>query len=188
MRFLPLAVAVALSGCTLATSKYSVAREDAANKEAALVYGYFDMGDAPSLVQRMQVKRVLPRSDKPYLYFGVDSELFYHEALTPGSYQISSLTGVPALLHLGVFHVFPGNIHFYSMPAQGGGFRVAGSGLHYWGSYKFKRGGTFFKPTFEFEPAKKPTELDVLKKLAGRVQGTKWEKPVAKRMQELAAR
>jgi hypothetical protein len=188
MRAFIIPLVLAAGGCTLAFSRYSVSSADAARKDISLAYGYIDMADAPSPFQLFKVRRVLPRSDDPFVFFATGDNLFYHEALTPGSYQFASFEGISGLAHLGAVTLLPGGHFVYGMPAQGGGFRVTESGLQFLGAYKYKNAGSFFVKKFDIQASKSPSEREVLEKLLPRVSGTRWEKRVAKRIKELAAK
>lgn len=166
---------LALGACAGTTP---ITKADMEKPDASLVCGYLDMSDAPSQLEYFTVKQVLPKSDKPYWIFGVRDGVFCHLALPPGSYQLSEFGGTSGL-HLG-FITLGGSDYKFIFPAQASGFRVPKPGVHFIGSFKYKKTGTFFNRKFDIERVNAPSESEVFAKVRERVQGTKWEPAVAK--------
>lgn len=149
-----------------------------------MVYGYLDMEDAPTVVDYVHLKQVKPKSETPYWSTAVDEGHFFATGLVPGSYQFSNFGGVNCLLG----NFLCGTPHEYSFPAQGEGFRFPKPGLYFLGSYKYKHidRGMFKADNFDIEPTRKPTELEVLKKILPHYQGDRWQPLIEKRIRELS--
>jgi len=174
-----LLAAVTLSAC--ASGWQAV---DDPPESTVMVYGYLDMEDAPTVVDYLHLKQVKPKSERPYWATGVDEGYFYSTGLVPGSYQFSTFGGVNCLLG----NFLCGTPHEYSFPAQSEGFRFAKPGLYFLGSYKYKHidRGLFKADNFDIEPTRKPSELEVLKKILPHYQGDRWQPHIEKRIKELS--
>lgn len=177
-RVLPL-LFLLLSGC----GGRAITKADIDKPDVSLVYGYIDMKKAPSRMQYLQVKQVLPKTDKPYWGFGVYKDVFYHMALKPGSYQLENFGGMSGL-KLGFLYL-GGKQFIYEFPGQGNGLRINEPGLHFVGAYKFKKAGTFWNRKFDLEPVKSPSEKEILTRMLPRLKGTKWEAKVKARIAKL---
>jgi hypothetical protein len=153
-------------------------------ESTVMVYGFLDMEDAPTVVDYVHLKQVKPKSERPYWGTGVEDGYFYSTGLVPGSYQFSTFGGVNCLLG----NFLCGTPHEYSFPAQTEGFRFLKPGLYFLGSYKYKHidQGFFKADNFEIDRIKKPTELDVLKKILPQYKGDRWEPYIEKRIRELS--
>ena len=97
----------------------------------------------------------------------------------PASYRLVSLPGTGGW-HVGGVAV-QGKSHIFSFPAQGYGFRIGKPEMRFLGAYKYKRAGY---REFDIVPSKKP-EHEVLELLLPHIEGSKWEKPVRRRIAEL---
>lgn len=173
-----LLAAATLTGCS------TWQKVDDPPESTALVYGYLDMEDAPTVLDYLHLKQVKPKSERPYWSTGVDKGYFFASGLVPGSYQFSNFGGVNCLI--GGF--LCGTPHEYSFPAQGEGFRFPRPGLYFLGSYKYEHidRGFFKSDNFDIEPTKKPAELEVLKKILPHYQGDRWQPYIEKRIKELS--
>ncbi|MDH5601142.1 MAG: hypothetical protein OEY78_07545 [Gammaproteobacteria bacterium] len=149
-----------LNGC--ATSPDPI---DPKDKNRSVVFGYFDMEDAPSWggIDWVSVKQYKPRTKKGYYGAAVKEGLFYHIGLPNGSFQVDS---------------FGRNTRFYSNTRYTYNFGGKGRnqtarvikrpGVYFMGSYKYKAidSGSIFKPdNFKMIKSKKPKEKVLLKKL-----------------------
>src|SRR5262245_49828413 len=59
----------------------------------SLVFGYVDMGDAPTGISYASLMQVAPPTKAPYWSLSVRKGLFYNAYLPPGSYQLSKFGG-----------------------------------------------------------------------------------------------
>lgn len=146
----------------------------------ALVYGYIDMEDAPTGLSFVNFKQVLPKTKEPFWHGGTDGKgLFWQEQLPPGTYQLVSFGGSS----------FWRNANYtYSMPEfekNETAVKIKGPGMHYVGTYKFKKEGTFFSPKFDLIKSRAPSEKEVLEKLLPMSAGTPWEGRIRNRIREL---
>lgn len=155
--FLVIPSLLILSGCA---SKGSV---DPNNKKLSVVFGYFDMKDAPSWggIDWVSLKQYKPKVS--YYDIGVTDGMFWHVGVANGSYQVDQ---------------FGRNTRFYSNTRYTYNFGGQGRnetsiiikrpGVYFLGSYKYKEieSGSFFKPdNFDMIKSPKPTEKELLKKI-----------------------
>ena len=64
---------------------------DPKDETLSMVFGYFDMKDAPSDLRWVSIKRY---GDKPLFYeAGARQGLFWHVGIAPGSYQVETFGG-----------------------------------------------------------------------------------------------
>ena len=147
-------VALGLVACASGGPERDI--NDAAN---SLVFGYIDMSDAPTGVAYASLMQVAPPTNAPYWALAVRKGLFYHAALPPGSYQLSSFGGSGVLA----------GERRYIFPRQGNqtALRVAKPGIYFLGSFKYKteKSGMFEQGKFSIENVNKPTEADLLKRI-----------------------
>ncbi len=146
----------------------------------ALVYGYIDMEAAPTELSFITFKQVLPKTSEPFWHGGTDGKgLFWHDQLPPGTYQMVNFGGSS----------FWRNANYtYNMPEfekNETAVKIKGPGLHYVGTYKFKKEGTFFSPKFDLTRSRAPSEKELLEKLLPLSAGTPWEARIKKRIKEL---
>jgi len=152
--------ALLLNGCATAPDPI-----DPKDKNRSVVFGFFDMEDAPSWggIDWVSVRQYKPRTKKGYFAAAVKDGLFYHIGLPNGSFQVDS---------------FGRNTRFYSNTRYTYNFggkgrnqtarKIKRPGVYYMGSYKYKAidSGSFFKPdNFKMIKTKKPREKELLKKL-----------------------
>ncbi|NIQ08979.1 MAG: hypothetical protein GWO08_03195 [Gammaproteobacteria bacterium] len=149
------------SGCSLFGGGEKV---DVNDKSVSVVFGYFDMQDAPSWggIDWVSVKQYKPK--QTYYSCGVDEGLFYHIGVKNGaSIQVDQ---------------FGRNTRWYSNATYtynfGGNGRnetskiIKKPGVYFLGSYDFKNidSGSFFKPdNFDMVKSKSPGEKQLLTKL-----------------------
>ena len=149
----------------------------------SLVFGFVDMGDAPTKVSGAQVRQVAPPTDKPYWGMNVRSGLFYTYYLPPGSYQLASLHGSSFLR--GEFQ--------YNFPRQGGGqttVRIDKPGIYFLGAHKYKdvKTGFFEAGKFDIQRVDTPTEAQLLQRILDEekeVKGSVWEEKIRQRIARL---
>jgi len=149
----------------------------------SLVFGYVDMGDAPTKVNGAQLMQVAPPSDKPYWGMGVKDGMFYNSYLPPGSYRLSSLHGSSFLR----------GEHQYNFPRQGGGdttVRIDKPGIYFLGAYKYKtvKSGMFEQSKFGIERVSTPTEAELLQRLLetdAELKNSAWGDKIRQRLARL---
>ncbi len=149
------------SGCSLFGGGEKI---DVNDKSVSVVFGYFDMEDAPSWggIDWVSVKQYKP--DQSYYSCGVEDGLFYHIGVKKGaSIQVNK---------------FGRNTRWYSNATYTYNFGGQGRnetskiikkpGVYFLGSYKYKNidSGSFFKPDkFDMVKSKSPSEKQLLKQL-----------------------
>ena len=177
--FVPLLAALALlAGC--AGGGHGRDINDPSN---SLVFGFVDMGDAPTKVSGAQVRQVAPPTDKPYWGMNVRSGLFYTYYLPPGSYQLATLHGSSFMR---------GEVQ-YNFPRQGGGqttVRIDQPGIYFLGAHKYKdvKTGLFEGGKFDIQRVDTPTEAQLLQRILDEekeIKGSVWEEKIRQRIARL---
>ncbi len=149
------------SGCSLFSTKTPIDKND---QTLSVVYGYFDMEDAPSWVgiDWVSIKQYKP--EVAYYSCGVEEGLFFHIGVDKSaSIQVEE---------------FGRNTRWYSNATYTYNFGGKGRnetarvikkpGVHFLGSYKFKNidsGSMFRQDSFDMVPAVAPSEKELLTKL-----------------------
>ena len=149
----------------------------------SLVFGFVDMGDAPTKVSGASIMQVAPPTDKPYWGMGVKDGMFYNSYLPPGSYRLASLQGSG----------FWAGEHRYNFPRQGGGdttVRIDKPGIYFLGSYKYQKvkTGMFEQGKFAIERVAKPTEAELLQKMLdsdAELKNSAWGDKIRQRLARL---
>jgi hypothetical protein len=143
-----------LAGCSSGT------KVDPKDHSVSVVYGYFDMSDAPSNLEWVSIKKYDAESeDDEYAHAGVEDGMFWHVGIKPGSYQVEKFGGtggVPMLTQQGYSY------NFGTKGRNETAVRIKSSGTYFLGSYKYteQKDGTF-----EMKPNKQHGEKEILKKL-----------------------
>ena len=131
------------------------------NPNNSLVFGYFDMSDAPTKVKGAWLQQLSPPTDSPYWSMGVEKGLFYNTFIQPGTYQVSSFAGSG----------FVAGQHEYHFPRQGRNetaVTIDEPGIYFLGAYKYVRaqkGGMFKRAKFSIERINAPTEAELLHRI-----------------------
>jgi hypothetical protein len=166
-----------LAGCAGGGHGRSI--NDPAN---SLVFGYVDMGDAPTKINGASIMQVAPPSDKPYWGTDVRDGLFYTYYLPPGSYQLASISGSS----------FWRGDYRYNFPRQGSetAVRITKPGIYFLGSYKYKgvKTGFFEGGKFDIERVSSPTEAQLLQRILDddkEIKGSAWEEKIRQRLRQL---
>lgn len=170
-----LTFALLLAGCGSRVFTRSVQDEN------ALVFGYLDLSDAPGKLNSVVIKLVKPASDKPYYGFNIDDGMFFRTELPTGSYKFTSF---------GSFKSFGNTQYTFNLPPQGRGEMdpvVNKGGIHYVGSYKYKKvkTGFFEQGKFDLERVSKPTEKELLIQLLKKAKHPDWQAAIQKRLDQL---
>lgn len=166
-----------LAGCAGGGHGRSI--NDPAN---SLVFGYVDMGDAPTRISGASIMQVAPPTDKPYWGTDVRNGLFYTYYLPPGSYQLASISGSS----------FWRGDHRYNFPRQGSetAVRISKPGIYFLGSYRYKgvKSGFFEGGKFDVERVNSPTEAQLLRRILEEdkeIKGSAWEARIRQRLSQL---
>jgi hypothetical protein len=143
---------------------------DPKDKTRSVVFGYFDMKDAPSdELDWVSIKRYKPK--KGYFAAAFKDGLFYHIAVPNGSFQVDEFGRNTRFLS--------NTRYIYNFGGKGRNQTarvIKRPGVYFMGSYKYKSidSGSFFKPdNFKMVKIKKPREKELLKKLLKIMQSDK---------------
>jgi hypothetical protein len=132
---------------------------DAKDPTVSLVYGYFDMEDAPTSVDWVSVKKY--GGEASFYNMGAKDGLFWHVGVAPGSYQVETFGGG------GGFFSSPHRYNFGTRGRNDTAIRIKTPGAYFMGSYKFvlHKTGVFEAGRFEMKPVKTPSEKEILQRL-----------------------
>jgi hypothetical protein len=155
---LPLALAFALGGCASNTPV------DPKDETLSLVYGYFDMKDAPSSLDWVSLKQYGGKEAAWYQLKAKDG-LFFHVGIEPGSYQVDKfggMGGIPLLTRREFEY------DFGSKGRNRTALRIAKPGVYFLGTHQYVNHagkGFFAADKFEMKAARAPGEKEVLQRL-----------------------
>jgi hypothetical protein len=150
-----LSLALAVGGC--ASDGPPVDPQD---ESRSIVFGYFDMTDAPSSVEWVSIKRY---GDKPVWYqLAVKDGLFFHVGIEPGAYQVDKFGKNPGFLS-NTRYVYNFGTRGRNETAR----RIDKPGLYFLGAYKYVKHSTgwFEQGKFEMQPVDAPSEKELLTRL-----------------------
>ena len=139
------------------------ARIDPKDESVSLVYGYFDMKDAPSSLEWVSIKRY--GSDEPAFYqIRTYDGLFFHVGVDAGPYQIErfgGVGGIPLLTRREFVY------NFGTRGRNGSAIRVQKPDIYFMGAFKYvdHPGGFFKADKFDMQATKQPTERELLQRL-----------------------
>lgn len=143
---------------------------DAKDETLSLVYGYFDMTDAPSRVDWVRLKDYTAKGEIDGYTIAAKDGLFFHVGVEPGSYQVESFGSD------GGFFATPVRYSFGGKGRNVTATRIQKAGLYYLGAHKYVKhpGKGFFDPDrFDMQPVKTPGEKEVLQRLVQRLESDK---------------
>jgi hypothetical protein len=170
--FIWLAAAFLAAGCASTSEDVDVKDET-----VSLVFGYFDMKDAPSGLEWVSLKRYGTPDDRQkagWVYTLPAKEgLFYHVGIRPGSYQVDKFGGaggIPLLTRRDFEY------DFASRGRNRTAVRIERPGIYFLGAYRYVNhaGEGFFEADkFAMQPAKQPTEKEVLQQLIKMLESDK---------------
>lgn len=149
------------SGCSLFGGGEKI---DANDKTLSVVYGYFDMKDAPSWggIDWVSIKQYKPKT----LYYGchVEEGLFFNIGIHKGSSIQVETFGRNTRWYSNARYTY----NFGGQGRNKTGRVIKKTGVYYLGSYKYEGvdSGSIFKPdSFKMVEAKAPSEKELLKKV-----------------------
>jgi len=136
---------------------------DPKDESVSLVFGYFDMADAPSNLQWASLKRYDAKEPVWYDMAARDG-LIYHIGIASGSYQVEKFGGqggIPLLTRA------PYEYNFGTRGRNETAIRIQTPGVYFLGAYKYidRPGGLFKADKFQMKPIKEPSEKDLLQRL-----------------------
>lgn len=136
---------------------------DPKDKNRSVVFGFFDMKDAPSWggIDWVSVKQFKPT--KAYFPAAVEEGLFYHVGIPNGSFQVDTFGRNTRL--------YSNTIYTYNFGSKGRNKTsrvIKAPGVYYLGSYKYSAidSGSIFRPdNFKMIESKSPSEKVLLTKV-----------------------
>lgn len=136
---------------------------DPKDESVSLVFGYFDMGDAPSKLEWVSLKRYSEKEPVSYAMAARDG-LIFHLGIAPGSYQVEKFGG------MGGIPLLARQRYEYNFGTRGRNdtaVRIQKAGIYFLGAYKYVNhsGGIFKADKFEMQPLKTPSEKELLQRL-----------------------
>lgn len=126
----------------------------------SLVFGYFDMKDAPTKVQWVGLKQYGAKDAGTYS-LAVNDGLFFHVGIEPGSYQVDKFGGSGFLRGDYVYN-------FGGKGRNTTAIRIQKAGVYFLGAHRYVKhpGEGFFSPDkFDMQPMKAPTEKELLQRV-----------------------
>jgi len=154
-------LAFAVAGC--ASSPKPV---DTKDETVSLVYGYFDMKDAPSPLEWVSIKKYDAEGKGGAWYrFEAKDGLFFHIGIQPGSYQVERFGGTGGIALL---TRRPYEYSFGGKGRNGTAVRITTPGVYFMGAHEYvnRAGQGMFAPgKFEMRQAKAPSEKELLQRV-----------------------
>jgi hypothetical protein len=174
------ALACVLAGCASGGSV------DSKDETLSLVYGYFDMKDAPTKVEWVSLKQYDLQGKQEGAYqINAKDGLFFHIGIEPGSYQVDKFGGGGGFLSTPVEYNFGGK------GRNATAVRVQKPGVYFVGVHKYvdRPGKGFFSADkFEMQPAKAPSEKELLRQVIQRIESDKELAPYTRQLQHARQR
>ncbi len=162
-----LVMMLTLAGCA------SAPPVDTRDESRSLVFGYFDMVDAPSKLEWVSLRRYDGTQPGQWYGLAVKDGLFFHVGIVPGSYQVEKFGGkggIPLLTS----RQFEYN--FGSKGRNSTAVRIREPGLYFLGAHQYVNHagkGLFAPDKFEMVAVKTPTEKELLARLVKEMESDK---------------
>ena len=162
------ALAFVLAGCA------SAPPVDTKDETRSLVFGYFDMTDAPSGLEWVSLRKY-DSAQKAGEWYGlaVRDGLFFHVGIGPGSYQVEKFGGMGGILLL---TRRPFEYGFGSKGRNATAVRIREPGVYFLGAHQYVNHagkGLFAPDKFEMTLVKTPTEKELLQRLLKELESDK---------------
>jgi hypothetical protein len=166
---LPLVVPFVLAGC--ASTPPPV---DTKDETVSLVFGYFDMKDAPSSLDWVSLKQYdSKKKDGGWYTISAKDGLFFHVGIEPGSYQVDKFGGT------GGIPLLTSRPFEYSYGGKGRNataVRIQKPGVYFLGAHQYVNhaGKGLVEPDkFEMKRANAPTEKELLQRVIQQLETDK---------------
>jgi hypothetical protein len=164
LRFMVVLCVAVLVGCA---GRGSVSPTD---ETLSLVFGYFDMKDAPSSLEWVSLKRYGTPDDRQKTAgsytLAVQDGLFFHIGIEPGSYQVDKFGGSGFLRGDYVYN-------FGGKGRNSTAIRIQKPGVYFLGAHRYVNHagkGLFAPDKFEMVSTKAPSEKELLQRLIKRLE------------------
>ena len=146
-----LGLALLLAGC-------GSAPVSSTDESLSLVFGYFDMKDAPTKAQWVGLKQYGSKDAGAYR-ISVDDGLFFHVGVEPGSYQVDKFGGSSFLRGEYVYN-------FGGKGRNSTSIRIQKAGVYFLGAHRY----VAHAGKFDMQPANAPTEKEVLQRVVKQLE------------------
>jgi hypothetical protein len=170
-RSLALVLSVVVAGCAGTTPVSS------SDETLSLVFGYFDMKDAPTKVQWVALKQYGGKGAGTY-QLAVEDGLFLHVGVEPGSYQVDKFGGSGFLRGDYVYN-------FGGKGRNSTAIRIQKPGAYFLGAHRYVNHagkGLFAPDKFDMEPARSPTEKELLQRVIKRLETDRELQPYTRQL------
>lgn len=141
---------------------------DPKDETVSLIYGYFDMKDAPGKVDWVRLRKYDSGAKEAEGYtMTANDGMFLHVGIEPGSYQVDKFG------NRGGFFSTPIEWSFGGRGRNATAIRITKPGAYFVGSHRYIKhpGKGFFEADrFDMEPAKAPSEKEVLRRVVQRLE------------------
>jgi len=139
----------------------------------AVIFGYFDLKQAPSGLSGISFERMNTNDEARFYGCAVRRNAFYNTRIDPGRYRMSSfrLSG----------NFFTSGFEYQSRSGDSIiEFEVAPRSITFVGSYRYlpQRSGFLGPRRFDMVPASEPSEREVMDLFIHMAKGTDWEQEV----------
>ena len=165
------ALALLLAGCAVNPGVRQIQ-----TPEASLIFGYFDMEKSPYALRTV----FLTQNEKAGIVYRQSAMrtftdgLFFMEDLPPMQYHVPFFMA--------------GNMRHILSSSEEDLFGVPPGTMVFLGSFEYvtsDEGGILTGEKFEMRPVKKPTEAEVLRMVAKRLEDPRWQERIAQRLKQL---
>jgi hypothetical protein len=158
-----LGLALLLAGC-------GSAPVSSTDESLSLVFGYFDMKDAPTKAQWVGLKQYGSKDAGTYR-ISVDDGLFFHVGVEPGSYQVDKFGGSSFLRGEYVYN-------FGGKGRNSTSIRIQKPGVYFLGAHRY----VAHAGKFDMQPAKSPTEKEVLQRVVKQLEADRSLAPYTRQL------
>lgn len=157
----------ALAGCA------STSPVDPNDASLSVVFGYFDMKDAPSSLEWVSLKKYDSKAKEGEWYSLAAREgLFFHVGVEAGSYQVDKFGGtggIPLLTRR------PYEYDYANKGRNQTAVRITKPGVYFLGAHRYVESpsGFFENGKFQMQPLADPSEKQLLARLAAAIESDK---------------
>ena len=135
------------------------------DETVSLVFGYFDMKEAPTKLQWVGLKQYGGKDAGTYT-LAVQEGLFFHVGIEPGSYQVDKFGGSGFLRGEYVYN-------FGGKGRNSTAIRIQKPGVYFLGTHRYVNHagkGIFTPDKFDMLAAESPTEKELLQRVIKRLE------------------
>jgi hypothetical protein len=165
--------ALLLSGLAVLAGCASTTPIDPNDESLSVVFGYFDMKDAPSPLEWVSLKKYDSRVKEGEWYsLAARDGLFFHVGIEPGAYQVDKFGGtggIPLLTRR------PFEYDYAAKGRNQTAVRIARPGVYFLGAHRYVESpsGFFENGKFQMQPMPELSEKQLLERLVKAIEGDK---------------